>query len=396
MYNNFCETTYTKKLYILLIKMPRESLPSHLKSIKTMEVQLTKTTEEDLWKHFLHRFSNIEDEYKFIHDRLDKAIEYLYNKNPYYRHNFRKNRCPDRIYGCMEWLNSNIESSDYEKFWNYYDLRSDLKRCNGEFKWIDDETKGGEYSSMMYVIDRLLDQTKEKQQELEELDKARLQEAKNHWLEDDKEWIEEQELIKSHRHHQPKEYYEEQIRKDPDAKAFYERKGGIPNYHETCKYCIADIELKKRQEEAIKRSEEERLEADRQWREEQERKREEERKERAKPLKVFKCEECNFKTNLQYSYEDHMDSREHKQKVKCKELYCECCKIQCRTLIEYNHHITTSKHRKNNGEVVEETLYCECCNHTSTTKQNYQTHLKSKKHQQKMQEVNVTIPTTEE
>lgn len=367
--------------------MPREYLPTHLKSIKTMEVQLTKTTEEDLWKHFLHRFSNIEDEYRFIHERLNKSIEYLYNNNPYYRHNFRKHGNPERVYGCMEWLNPNFESGDLQLYWSYFDLRSDLKRCISEFKWLDNETKSIECGNMMYVIDRLLDQTKEKQKELDELDKARLQEAKNDWLEEDKEWIEEQKLRKAHSGHHPKEWYVELFKKDKEAERWY--KGEIPNYHETCKYCIADFDYKKKVEERLKQEEEERLEADRRWLEEQQKKREEER---PKNRTLHTCEECNFKTYNKFNYDDHLESREHKQKTKCKEMYCECCKIQCRTLIEYTHHLNTTKHKKNAGTFEEEKLYCECCDYTATTKQNLQIHFKSKKHQQKMQEVSVCIP----
>ena len=365
--------------------MPVKTLPSHLKNMKTMDVQLTKTTEEEIWLHFVNRFTNLEEEYEYIHKALDKAINYMYENNPYYKYNWRK--CiPERMYKCLEWLTTNYESNAIEKFWSYYELKSDLKRCNGEFKWTEDETKSVECCNMLYIIDRLLEQTKEKQNELNDLEKTRFEQAKQEWLERDKVWIEEQKLIKGHSYHHPKEYYIQLFKKDKNAEIFYN--GIIPNHSETCKYCIAEADYKRIQDEKEKKDLEEQEQRNREWLEQKEREREESRQVK-QVMQNYECPDCNFHTVHKFNFDNHMDSKEHAQMIKCKSLFCKDCEIQCRSIIEYNHHIHTSKHKKKAGQLEEDTLYCTICNHTATTKQNYQTHLKSKKHLQKVNDSNI-------
>ena len=373
--------------------MPRHALPSHLKNLKTYDVVLTQTSEDDLYDHFVSKSQNYEPLVQSFRTDLSAALEDIRDVNPYLNHNWRKG-APDRVYptGC-EWMNVDIESERYlDKFWFLSRLQQDFLICNKEFKWssnVNKEEFCNEFEFMMY---RCIEQIKSDQQELVMYDTIHFNEAKKKWMEKDTEWIENDKKRKDHRYHKPKQFYIDLFKQDPDAIQFY--KGIIPDNEETCEFCMHEKTLREeREREEREREEREREELEEreenEEREELERKKNKETKNEIKnEIKVIEqkqrtimhCEDCNYTTDSLSFFNLHCSGKEHNLTIKQKRLYCKVCDIQCRTNIEYSHHITTRKHKIKSGEIQDNPNYCKVCDYTATTTSNLSTHFKSKKH----------------
>jgi hypothetical protein len=78
----------------------------------------------------------------------------------------------------------------------------------------------------------------------------------------------------------------------------------------------------------------------------------------------------------------HNNTKEHANKIKLKGWFCELCKSQSRSEVEWKHHITTKKHKIAVGELeAEPDVYnCEKCKYTTPLKGNWLRHLSSKSH----------------
>ena len=344
--------------------MPRHTLPSCIKSLMTYEVQLTKTTEEELLEFFLSKKDKIQELEPYM-EKLDNHIEKLFQQNPYCSHDWRVGP-PERIES-LDWLG---DIQQVEKYFSFFNFRNDLKLCFKEFKWDNEEL-----SQFFYTYDTLIQTQLERQKQFNELEKLRYDEAKRIWEENNKDWIERKKLEREHQSHKPRQYYIELFKVDKYAE---ERYGGvIPNHEETCSLCKANIEMKRQQEEAERRYLEEQQRENQRYEEEKLAKLQKEKEQRG-PFKTYDCECCNYHTGIKVLFDDHIKTTEHKSKSR----YCSICQTQCRSDMDYQHHIGSRKHKIQTGEIKndDETLFCECCNHTSTTKQNHQTHLSSNKH----------------
>lgn len=373
--------------------MPRASLPSHLKNLRTYSVLLTQTTEEDLLAHFRKASETYEEKNRPFYETLDKALQKQYAENPYRHANWRKCSPPRRFAKGHEWLQIDLDNDkDYDKYqWLAY-VGRDLHWCNLEFKWSEAPETAKWYGDFLYLMERCRTMMRDMEKELSEIDSRNFDIAKQEWLRDDAEWIDRRERLKDHERHRPYKFYLEECEKDPDMRAWYERRGGIPNYEETCEFCKERKAKDDAYAERVRLEEEqERLE-----REAEERAEREAQALRAKPVvpaqKITRrCEECNYQTSSLFNYELHMKSKEHAQCVKLKALYCTCCETQCRTQVEFTNHLQTSKHKKMANPVV---LRCECCDYTASLKHHYEAHMTSKRHLAKMEQAqSVTIPT---
>lgn len=370
--------------------MPRPTLPKHFASMRTYAVELTKTTEEELKDHL---FQAVERYDERIQDELDeqrRILNILAYENPYTRHNWRKGR-PDRKYEKGHDV-TKISEEKLEKSYWITNIERDFFTCTEHFKWTDDWVH-----DFRYKIESKRDMYRENQREIIDQDELTYQLARKEWMETDAEWITRENLHKAHLHHKPKSYYIELFKKDKGAERFY--KGIIPDYEDTCEFCIHDRIVREAREEKARKEQEEyerlieesRLEYERQQKEKERKKQEQLQVERIEQV----CEMCNYKSKDTAMFRLHMMSKEHQQRIKQKELYCKACDHQCRTIIEYEAHIGTNKHKKNAGLVsTEPTTYeCHVCNFSSQFKHHYENHLKSKKHQKAcVQEV--TLPTT--
>lgn len=321
-------------------------------------------------------------------DEQNRILNILTTSNPYKNYNWRKGQ-PERKYENGYDVRRLREEDVEEHDWAY-NVGRDFVWCLSEFKWQDDWVGNFEYT-----IDRMRNTMRSNTEEIKTLDYILFQTAKREWEEADAEWIANEKLRKEHAHHKPKAYYIEWFAKDKDAEQWY--KGVIPDNEDTCKFCIMEKKQNEEYEERM-RVEREELERLRREEEEEDRRLEEERRKNQKPieLKEHKCEHCNYKTMYEAVFRVHLMSKEHKQNEKQQNLYCKACDHQCRGKIEYEHHLGTTKHKKNAGIIsAEPTNYtCEACNYTTQFKHHYENHLKSKKHL-KASTQEVEVPTTE-
>lgn len=375
--------------------MPRASLPSYLKRLTTYDVLLTQTTEEELLTHFENESKTFEERWKPFADALSCAIEKLYDNNPYIGHNWRRGP-PDRLYNKgIGWFELNDET--FEKYSRLSSLRNDMAICEKEFKWSQ---KHDWVSGFLYLLEQARKREIEETQDLQARDELCFQKARRDWTERDAEWIAKETERKNHKHHYPKEYYEELFRKDKDAVKFY--KGVIPNHEETCRLCVEDREkrearqkqeeaeeMERRQKEAEER-EQARLEEERREMLRKERERQAEQQWCVKPAK--RCDFCDYETKSETHWIYHCASKDHIYKEKQASLYCKVCDIQCSHRLQYDTHIASNKHKKLAGEIKEPSLHCEACNYTATTKQNLEIHCRSKKHQRNVETQVVEVP----
>lgn len=377
--------------------MPRVSLPSHLKNLRTYTVLLTQTTEQDLLEHFRKASETYDERNKPFYEMLDKALQKQYAENPYRSANWRKCAPPRRFAKGHEWLQINLENdTEYEKReWLLYVAR-DLHWCNLEFKWAENPETAKWHGDFVYLMERCKTTMRDMEKELVEIDGRNFEIAKQEWQRDDAAWIDRNKRLKDHESHRPYQFYVEECKKDPDMREWYERRGGIPNYEETCEFCK---ERKAKDEAYAERmrleEEEERLEREAEEEEEREALALRKKALASIPRVLHRCEECEYQTYTPISYELHLKSKDHLNCVKQKNLYCKCCETQCRTQVEYNIHVQTSKHKKLAGESTKatKTWRCECCDYTASLKHHYEAHMVSKRHQAKAADAqSVQIP----
>lgn len=368
--------------------MPRTSLPTHFKEMRTYPVQLTKTTEEDLKSHMKSMCESYQAKVQPELNEQSRILNLLtHENNPYKNHKWRKGHPERRFKSGFD--QNNITEEKADQLYASLNVERDFRMCLREFKWTDD---------WVVEFNRRVDDTRDRIRrniaEIKDLDELMFYCAKKQWEDSDAEWIAREKMRKSHVHHKPKSYYIQLFKIDKDAERYHQ--GVIPDNEDTCEFCIQEKKVNEAREEAMRKEEEE---YERQCEElrEEERRREEERKKQEKPveLKEHTCEYCNFKTMYEAVFRAHTMTQDHERIVKQKQLYCKHCDHQCRNNIEYENHIRTNKHKKNAGLVSTEpsVFECEACGYSSVFKHHYENHIKSKKHQQKMSQ-EVVVPTT--
>lgn len=359
-------------------RMPRPTLPSILKNCDTYEVLLTKTTEEDLLKHFKSASEEYEAKWRSYYDRLDTITAQQYHSNPYTNHNWRKGSPERKFAKGYEWYRCDDESYEW-----LYAIRNDLRRCEREFKWSQQEELKEWYGNFDYLIDKCLGLLRSTQEELSRIDERNFEKAKNKWKIDDAEWIASEEKRKAHAFHEPREYYIELFKKDKDAERWYN--GKIPDNEETCELCIKEKKEKEEREQREKEEEEKERQQEEERRQQRQVQEQEKKPQCSKPTINYHCEDCDYHTTSKFNYESHLNSKQHAHILKRKSWYCETCEIQCVSQIAFNQHITTAKHRKAVGELKSNVFRCEACDYTAKLKHHYDNHCQSKRHLERVQ-----------
>lgn len=381
--------------------MPRASLPSEC-VLRTMDVLVTKHTEEDILKHML---SYKESAYKAIEEcrkYLDPILEEYHYSNPYEHLDW------SRYYEKKAKKHPSPFKRQYEKIWSYFpdgekyselldillNYRKDITTCDRVFGWSQ---KNNQFQQELeYEFNRDFQLLYENERELEFLDGLRFDQSKKNWDKEHQDWLADYELRMEHRKHRTRESYEAKLKdqlSDPEAYKWYGGEEGYRQNHpfvdtsESCKYCI---------QEAERRNERARIEEERRLKEEQERQREEEERKKYEEeqqqirqlqkvtIPKFEptyCECCDFTAMTKAEWSFHRASKEHIAKEKLKKTYCATCEIQCKNESDYQVHLQTQKHKKKCGELPTQ-FRCEKCNYETNIKRNFELHCGTKKHKE--------------
>jgi hypothetical protein len=361
--------------------MPRPACPPALKCLRTYEVKTTQTTAEELWSHFTDEFAKNEktmSEYAALLDRA--ASEFYGTNNPYSECSWRRH-APDRLYQLpFEWLCR--KDDDYmlvDQHFYILKLLGDLKLCVRHLGWDTDLEYKEKVNEMLEMAEKYQNEIRSGIEELKVLEERKYHLARQAWYKANPGLQESRAMRTAHENHHTPEEWREIFKRDPDCARWYDDK--IPE-HADCYWC------NKRQEEtALYKAEcEER------------RKEIEAMKETAAEIGGgvadgpfepeigdYNCVACKFHTQYGAVYNIHLRSAEHLAIQKQKSLFCERCNIQCRTLIEFNQHLTTKKHRhaENPDAITPQVFSCEPCGYSTIFKHVFENHLRSKRHSEK-------------
>lgn len=359
-------------------KMPRQVIPESLKRMKTFNVHITETTEIQLWNHIQSKIEEYEKNSTFLNNLQDEMVSRVRDENPYYGKSFRKPL--DRLI-FDDWLDEKYTAI----LVSVSNFRQDVFLCNQAFNWSEEHP---EFNDLLHLIEK---KTYNFQSEFIHFEKVRFQQAKKDWEIKDAVWVAEHKLKRDHESHRSKSYWVEEFKTMSADQIERWFPKGIPDNEETCKYCIqAKSDVKERAELEIKfetevKENELHQKEQKRLQQEQNRMKHIEKREAELANRVLqKCEVCNFETYNAELFDFHMDSKEHIRLCAFKKSYCNDCKLQCRTMIEYGYHITTTKHKVNCGEIKKVTEFkCEACNYSTHLKQSYEKHLESKAHKDK-------------
>lgn len=384
--------------------MPRASLPSEC-VLRTMDVLLTKHTEDDVLQHVLKSkdtFYRIRDTYRPILNELLNQLCLRESPNPY-RHldwsQFYKGKEWGRIsskylnprFESIHDLYPNAEQCMEDKWWCINYVR-DLHTCDRIFGW---DATNPEFQDIHHHAKIDLDIWFDEEKDVLHYDALRFKQSKLTWEKENAEWMDTYQKQQDHKKHKTREQYEARMKEqlaNRDAYQWYGGEDGYKQLHpfvdtsESCEYCKQDA-IKRREYEV--RLEEERKE--REEREEEEKKEEEYRQQQVVqiPTLIFEpktCECCQFTANTQREWVFHIGSKDHSTKEKLKKLYCSTCQIQCKNDADYQVHIQTQKHKKKCGELPQ-IFKCEACNYETNIKRNYELHCGTKKHKETTKKV---------
>ena len=349
--------------------MPRHTLPQSVASLKTMEVFLTKTTEEQIWDNLEKQMVGLEEKIEEYYDTLNDLTKIYIYTNPYDKYSIQdwRNQKPKLKYKYdkMRWLSENGEQYLAE-YLRIIDIKHDIRKCNRAFpEWEE------KLNQIIFYMDKYTPNT----EELLYYETEKYQEAKKRYEEADAEYIKEHKKIFDHREfHITREKF-----KINDFSRNVICCGVEPEYWTTCKWCVED-------ERRLKDIKEAEVEQDRIIQEDMKRYEAEQQKKRAeknKDIEYHICECCEYKTSNPDIYDRHLDSKEHKIKQNHTDWFCKCCNTQSRSKNEHEFHLKSSKHQKNmNGDLrgKPDIFRCECCSYDTPRKDLYNRHLLSKSH----------------
>lgn len=348
--------------------MPRKSLPPGIKMMKGYDVVLTETTEEDLRKYIHENIGTFKTCHSMINNKQNKFLDQLIDGNPYAGMSWRK------LVKRLEWIDwMGTEQEKYFKLLKIImDFKHDYTLCVKIFEW--------EEPDIQFMIEKY-GTINDKENEFVNYERLRAKQSRTEWELKDAEWISENKLKQDHSNHKTRKEWEIEFKQIEEEMglAFLNRwfPNGIPNTDETCKFCIAKLNLSKKAEVVLKEQELEQEQKNKEWRKQKEA----DQKEREK----LNCTCCNFSTFSSEAYDLHLDSKEHQKRELLKKTYCKCCEIQCRTETDYDIHIQTKKHKYAIGELEKQTeFHCEKCNYKTTFKQHFEKHCGTKAHIEKV------------
>ena len=369
--------------------MPRPTLPAECKKMRTLEVVLTKHTEEDLWKHIMELYFAYLEEAEEIGKAQNDMVEYIFTTNPYKNFSWR-NRTPKRI-KFEEWMTHDKEDYFTNIILKHFELKRDFKLCGKILGWDqEDHDRFSDYDSMDYDIFTRYAYNSLQNEEFDCYERKNYNDSKKEWELSDAEWIKNDTLQKEHNSsHFTLAYHKEQIEKHGDdyIRHTFKNKTIKDTTDPKCKFCVEnkewldkEPERKKKLQEQEEEEQQKLEESNRRCREEKER----ERKEELENRETFCCKECNYSTFSSESFDNHEETKEHKKIMELRKFYCEDCLVQCRNQTEYSIHTATKKHKIACGEIEKQTEFrCDPCGYVTGLKQNYDKHCLTKQHVEK-------------
>ena len=359
----------------ITITMPRQTIPQRAKKMQTYDVNITQTTEEQIWNHIQIKLNEIQPLQNEARIKQNDMINLVFDSNPYQNCNWRKN--PPKHIEFLEWMDGNEKWYDYIRL--LFEIRHDVKLCIDIFNWY--ETKPEEVSQLEHEVIKL---SLDYEEEFNMYERMRYLEAKKIWEVNDAEWIANKKISDIHNSsHKSIELWEHYKQKQREGCFTYDIL--IPEIItntriNTCKLCVNAIAEEKRIEEKQRIEEIEFIKREEEWKLQKEI----ERKEVLETRELYECKECGFKTYDDIVWNTHEESKDHKKIMELKKFYCEECLVQCRNQMEFSIHIQTKKHKILTGIIEKQTEFkCETCNYITHLKQNYDKHCLTKSHIEK-------------
>jgi len=324
--------------------------------MRTMVINVTQTTEDDVWNHLMKKIDEYIKEADEIKAKQEELITYIHDKNPYANFSWRNGRKPSRV-KWDEWMGGSEECM--ETMVKHFDFRHDWTICSKAFGWDNPENERFEETDYWdFMIRTKHSYSMVSNDEFDFYERKHYEDSRKEWEIKDAEWIKEEDF---------KNIHKRDHKKDRDD----------------CKYCIQENESDRQYEIRQKRDEEQQ----RIWNEEFRQKKNQEKLEKEQTKELYKCDVCNYKTYDDNAWDAHEDSKDHKKLMDLKKFRCESCDVQCRNQAEYTIHNQTKKHKIAIGEIEKQSQFvCTLCNYTTELKQNYDKHLKTKNHKEKEKE----------
>ena len=368
--------------------MPRPVIPEVCKKMRTMEVNITKTTEEEIMNHMTEQFEQFCAEASEIKQKQSEFLDHIYD-NAYKGVSWRTKK-PKR-YEWDDWMNNKV--SHYSSMiMKHFDYKFDLKLCLEAFNTEPDFDI--EMDPLYFEVHNKNVYDLEVPFYFKMIEAERYKESEEAWKIKDADWIREEaeKAVHKTKHFSTEnitakyEADKEKWDSDPMFQKFepnYLQKT-YPTLQSTrdskCKHCVKEIEEEKQSAIRETQQEKEFEESERKWKAQKEL----ERKQLLESRHLYKCDLCKFETYDEKAFESHEESKEHKKLEELRKYFCQDCEVQCRNQMEYNIHIQTKKHKIKIGEIEKQIEFiCTHCNYVTHLKQNYDKHLLTKSHLEK-------------
>jgi hypothetical protein len=324
---------------------------------------LTQTTEAHLRSHCETFFANFEIKKDKYMSRISEAVGLFLDGNPYTDRNWKKHE-PTRHYrDLITWFGE--DEADVQEYISFQFFLSDLSLLAKNFKW-------DELDDMKFEVERFMTHMYSGQKDLAQLEEMRFTQAKKKFQEDNKEWIEEQELLKTHKSSHHTGHYWRIAQEEGES-------------IEECLKCVHCMDELAKEVASLQRT----------------RDYEAKQRELQPEFYVIKtvitkkeiqepcvspveqlCEDCGYKTKFSTAFEAHKHQPDHKRALQLKSWHCEDCHVQCQSNIKYLEHLESKKHQKNVSInwVAKNEYKCEKCNYETKFKHHYDQHCTTKKH----------------
>ncbi len=374
--------------------MPRATLDKWTYKLKTMEICITKHTEDDIYNHMVIMYGKMKELHSKYKQKLDDIMDGLQHddKNIYHytNYNWRQGE-PSRFWlkNANYWyyvdLNDNDKETARNEVWLMFQIDCDFMMCD---KYLPDwNTERPGWSDMLYDVNRMQIDMKDSYDHIKVYEEWSFLECRAEWMAKDADFIKQKDLEREHRKNHPRislpvhTLYDNIIENEP-----------IPYpdqpLRDDCVHCKTHWETMKAnydramamRNKIIQEHEEYYRQKDL---EEQKMKlkKEQQAKQYAemlakKPKDSLICKDCQYEAYDDDDLDEHMESEDHKLKKR----YCKICNIQCKTDYDFNHHCETIKHKKNAGLIDNKpkTYKCEHCDYETIIKANYERHIYSK------------------
>ena len=301
--------------------MPRASLPSGLKNIKSFEVLLTQTTVEDVWNTLLGKFKQYEKKFDSFMMKASNQFGELLDHNPY--------EDVSRIERNLEysWLDENNASD----FFAIGVLYRDFMLCDKLLMWNENKP---DFNDVIYQLERFNSYMATTQKDIELLEQTYYAKVINKRKKerDDKEAAER--INNPHKFHKSIHFYDIQFALNPDSKLW--RDGVELERYNMVKACS------KCQEAERIRIENETPDTET----------DSEPETKSKPKeKVWFCKDCNSHSRTQLEWDNHLQTNKHLRKTEGNTNFvCEPCGYKTLLKHHWEQHCETQKHKDKSQE----------------------------------------------